>query len=436
MGGSNSKPVTTVDPNSDAARLGVKPKPDSSIEKQNTNTQQQQQQNKKIHPITGGIGGDDDDDVMRDDADVIKADDDVHDDDASAQKKKSTSVLGDATTAETAWEAGKQAIASEELLELAGVFLPGVLEVASSVPWVGPVAGILLKFYNAFKGMQDNMEAFVELKDRLDDAVLWLREVVPKMQHMDSQIVEKTLRNLVAATDTGTSYIEAVGKRLNADRRRSIGDRIKGMILSDVDMQKIAAVTKSVEKAVADLRQTIPAILLMQQQAMSMSSSKLKELEKLLNPIRFDSEVNTHLDVFVKGSREWLFEETMQCLDTPSSNATAFGGGGGGGSMKNNLIWLRAEAGMGKSAFSAALIDRLRGSGQLLGAALFTFSDEQRSDPIVLIKSLAYQVVEVFPELLDPVTAAVEALHLEKNKPDLGQLFKALLLEPLQSLKR
>ena len=255
-------------------------------------------------------------------------------------------------------------------------------------------------------------------RPQVQDAVKLVQEVAPRLKRVGSDLVEDKFADLVTAVATAGSYLEAIGRRLTAEQ--TMLDRLKGMVLSDGDAAKIAAVTTKVEKAVAKLSLAVTTILQLQT-----TSSELEALKKVLQPIRFDTEINTHLQVFVASSREWLFEEVVTCLNAPAAR-------GKGG--KNNLIWLRAEAGMGKSAFSAALITRLRKCDQLLGAALFTFSDVQRSSPFVLVQSLAYQVAEAFPQIAQNMADAAAALRLGDNKPDLGQLFHTVLLGPLETL--
>ena len=65
--------------------------------------------------------------------------------------------------AASAWAMGASALVSPELAELALACIPGLLGLAKEVPIVGPVAGVLLKFYKAFQGMQGNVEAFADL---------------------------------------------------------------------------------------------------------------------------------------------------------------------------------------------------------------------------------------------------------------------------------
>ena len=250
----------------------------------------------------------------------------------------------------------------------------------------------------------------------MQDAVKLVQEVAPRLARVQGELVKDKFNDLVGAVATAGEYLEAIGQRLTKDR--SVFDRLKGMVLSAGDATKIATVTTKVEKAVAKLQLAVTAMLQLQA-----TSSELDILRKLLRPVRFDTEIAAHLNVFVRGSRGWLFTEVIFRLDAPAAVG-----------KKNNLIWLRAEAGMGKSAFSAALIARLKDSKQLLGAALFTFSDAQRSNPFVLVMSLAFQVAEAFPEIAKKVADAAAALRLDENQPDLGQLFQSVLLEPLESL--
>jgi NACHT domain len=100
---------------------------------------------------------------------------------------------------------------------------------------------------------------------------------------------------------------------------------------------------------------------------------------------------------------------------------------------EQNILWVRGLAGSGKSALSTTIATNYGGSGQL-GAFLFFDRDvTERSNPTMVIRTLAHQLGSSYPRIGATIRAVVEnnsnilasSLHLQ---------FRKLLLEPLLSV--
>jgi hypothetical protein len=100
---------------------------------------------------------------------------------------------------------------------------------------------------------------------------------------------------------------------------------------------------------------------------------------------------------------------------------------------QQNILWLHGLAGSGKSALSTTIASILSSSGQL-GAFLFFDRDvTDRSDPTVVIRTLAHQLGSSSPRIGATLRAVVEgnsnilasSIHLQ---------FQKLLLDPLSSI--
>lgn len=74
------------------------------------------------------------------------------------------------------------------------------------------------------------------------------------------------------------------------------------------------------------------------------------------------------------------------------------------------LFWVCAEAGMGKSAFAAAVVQNLTFQHRLLAVFFCVHSDKKRSDAFEVIKSIAYQIAVNLPACRDDIHEGAKTL--------------------------
>jgi hypothetical protein len=159
---------------------------------------------------------------------------------------------------------------------------------------------------------------------------------------------------------------------------------------------------------------------------------------KLLHyPQVFHSAIRDHLSRFQPGSRQWLFEEVNDWLigdsvpvDAPSEPPTL-----------SRVFWIQADAGMGKSAFAAALANKLKDESLLLGAYFcqYTSSNESASK---IIRSWAAQCCENLRSVSGSSPSCAKTIFErafiawdkipEDEKPSGSDLFEMLLIDPLR----
>ncbi len=85
---------------------------------------------------------------------------------------------------------------------------------------------------------------------------------------------------------------------------------------------------------------------------------------------------------------------------------------------------------MGKSVFGASLAKSMKEKGCLVGAVFFKFNDKNRSDPIKILYSLAYQAAINVSGLAPYIEKA--AVELKPSFADsLEDVFNCLLAQPL-----
>lgn len=66
---------------------------------------------------------------------------------------------------------------SSTALSLADALIPGLLGIAREFPIVGPLAGVALMFHRNLKSASANQAEFARLKEQVDLALSWCREV-------------------------------------------------------------------------------------------------------------------------------------------------------------------------------------------------------------------------------------------------------------------
>jgi len=76
------------------------------------------------------------------------------------------------------------------------------------------------------------------------------------------------------------------------------------------------------------------------------------------------------------------------------------------------MFFVLGEAGIGKSAISAAVVKMGTQSEWLLGAFFCKFSDRKQSSASNLIKSMAYQIAQKIPSLKDMILKTSDEMEV------------------------
>ena len=151
--------------------------------------------------------------------------------------------------------------------------------------------------------------------------------------------------------------------------------------------------------------------------------SKLKEIRELRADIAkvlpninklFADDIQRHLKNFIPGSRAWLITALDKFLDEPGDN---------------KLFWLNADAGMGKSAFAAMVVNMYSRSNRIVGYFFCRFDDVERSSGRNLIRALAAQIAVSFPECRKAIKDAAEKIN---DDATLSNHMTRLVEEPLK----
>lgn len=169
---------------------------------------------------------------------------------------------------------------------------PAVLDVAKTVPLVGAVAGVALSFYRLHGQWTENRETINELSDLIRDTLRLLGSMDRRLQQQiatdaSMAIVAEHMRVVIRGIDEATACLTAYEKQ-------NIG--LKALLVHECN-SKMRNLILSIEKA----RNTMIAHLTI------LKSSDDKLLAAFPTAyIDFGSDISTHLQRFVDGSRSWI----------------------------------------------------------------------------------------------------------------------------------
>ncbi|KAL6756673.1 WD40-repeat-containing domain protein [Haematococcus lacustris] len=139
------------------------------------------------------------------------------------------------------------------------------------------------------------------------------------------------------------------------------------------------------------------------------------------------------LDEYHPGSRQKMYNEVNDWLNASSSSSP------GGQGAASRLFLLLADAGMGKSVFSAVMHTKLVVQGNkdssLVMAHHFFTVGHTRSQGRTMLLCLAQQLAEKLPGLYEKLEQVVET-HGNATKLSMQDTFTSFLLEPLLALDK
>ncbi|KAG8715231.1 hypothetical protein FRC11_005205 [Ceratobasidium sp. 423] len=100
---------------------------------------------------------------------------------------------------------------------------------------------------------------------------------------------------------------------------------------------------------------------------------------------------------------------------------------------RKSLLWIRGQAGIGKSSIAASVCERLNRTGMLATCFFCKRDDDNFRDPLRLINSLAYGLAARCPEYGRVVANAIRD-NMELCNLHMDQRYEGLIRKPLQEL--
>ncbi|KAJ3122471.1 hypothetical protein HK098_002809 [Nowakowskiella sp. JEL0407] len=154
-------------------------------------------------------------------------------------------------------------------------------------------------------------------------------------------------------------------------------------------------------------------------------------LNKLLKPSHnaMEKERTRLLKSHVEGTRTAILKELFQFLSPPIAKDHDSGA---------RVLWLRANAGVGKSVIAALAADELEKRNFLAGMFFAKHHDASRNTATTLIRTLAYQLCRWNADfgrlILEIIREKSNVSTLFHDRAPVDKMFVSLILEPLQKI--
>lgn len=142
-----------------------------------------------------------------------------------------------------------------------------------------------------------------------------------------------------------------------------------------------------------------------------------------LHPSDFTADIKYYAPQHHAGTRKWLFGDIEQWLTQPSPPRNM---------SQAKVCIVTGNPGMGKTVLAAKLCATAIDKGNLAACFFFQHHKSRRSNPNVLVKTLAYQLCKSVPQCRKIIENALADKDLVQIK--LIDLFTDLILEPLHQL--
>ena len=138
-------------------------------------------------------------------------------------------------------------------------------------------------------------------------------------------------------------------------------------------------------------------------------------LNKHLVWCNFQSEIEFFYEKFIKGTREWVFEEFSTWFQNKKS--------------KNRAFIISGLAGMGKSVIAAAVCKKF--AEHIAACHFFQYNNSEYNNPKLFLQSVAWQVCQVFPPYKKALVRKLTSnLAQPLNAMNIEGLFTTLFKEP------
>ena len=301
-----------------------------------------------------------------------------------------------------------------------------LLDMTDSIPFAAGFKKIAERFCKAVQSAFENWEAFGEIQKSVEESCTLNLHLVPFTEIKDSKDVEyaQFVSHAIKELDIFFKAINSVSDlaerkyTMNGLKATSAVTAMQRVVFSDIDKKEIQEIAKTLNSS---RNKIINYATLIGTTAVARSLKKKKERLQIdiatkipnINYL-FADEIQRHTENFVPGSRAWLVAAVNTFLKDP------------GGSK---LFWLKADAGMGKSAFAAWVVAMCQGAKCLLAFFLCRFDDMTRSNGRNLIMALAAQIAENLPECREEIELAARNVT---DKTTVRNLMTLLVEAPLK----
>jgi len=187
-----------------------------------------------------------------------------------------------------------------------GSVLPALLDISKTVPFIGPVVAVSLQVYSLMKHFMQNKTDLENLVSRMTDSLVWLKQSGPMINSLpkDGQsTLEQHVKELVLAIGKIKDMVENWNKRF-------VGVKL---LCTESDKSNISTLSARIERARNDISLHATGLLFEIHINFRSSNSNKSDMKAIQDAFKdafvsFEVDIKTHLNRFVKGSRNWMHE--------------------------------------------------------------------------------------------------------------------------------
>ena len=308
------------------------------------------------------------------------------------------------------------------LADLVGVgaivanIIPGLLDLATAVPFAGPLAKVVLMFYKVTKQYCKNSKEIKELSENVNEHSKYVHSLIAKVSLLHTAgrdwhvEMREAFEAMMTSISAATAFLLAEGD--TGDQK--LLQAAKKIVLNQTYAKLIDGIKSDLLRAKDGVMTQLTLYLL----DLQIGDSDLRDFSNIFNS--FSREIKMHLVRFQPGSREWILDDIRAWSARPNEP----------------LFWVCATAGIGKSALSAQVWDYLNRGDRLLAVVFCKFGDTKRSDCTQVVLALAFQIAtnSSLPKQARELVKQGMAEIDKKSSPTIRDYWNCLILGPLKNL--
>ena len=302
-----------------------------------------------------------------------------------------------------------------------------LLDMTDSIPFASGFKNIAERFCESVQSAFQNWEEFRELQKSVEESCTLNLHLIPFTEIKESKDVEyakfvsdamKELDIFFGAISRVSDLAERKYPAMNRLNAKSAATAMKAVLFNEIDRKEIEEIAKMINSCrnniinYATLIGTTAAARGIRKEKEELRAAIATKIPNINN--LFADDIQRHTENFIPGSRAWLITEVDKFLQEP------------GGCQ---LFWLKADAGMGKSALAVRVVTMCQGAKCLLAFFLCRFDDTVRSNMRNLIMALAAQIAENLPACREEIELAAANVT---DKTTVINLMTLLVEEPLK----
>jgi hypothetical protein len=280
----------------------------------------------------------------------------------------------------------------------------------------------LLIFYDNYEGFR----IFKEKVDRCLDIISSRADVLAELIKNDDSLKGRGfvffLKNVIYTLDQAKEVIISF-----STDQTSVLDRITGvakhLISADRFEAAMSSSNRSLVEAMTEFNFYTSLAPTSRNTTLSLTSATTNLRNLLKDPCTsFEDEIHSHIRRMPNSCRMWLNEKIFNWLYDPKGSS---------------ILFLQADAGMGKSAYVSSLHYYHSDMFKLWGIFFCKYGITERSDGAQIVLSLTFQIAQACPEFKNQLLENNYALDIvaEMNSMTWNQLLEKLIIIPLSECK-